>query len=296
VRNILSCILIFLSTSVFSENDSIYTIKARFLQDSFRIGEHIQYCVTAHYPKTKVAVFPDSSFQYFPFEYIQKIYFPTKSDSLYAIDSVIYILSCYEIKNKQYLSVPITFIDNADTIRKIAQSDSIFLIHLVKNAAAVDLIDEAHLSKVPKRFNYPYVLTEFIVFLFLVYILYTIFGKMIVTRYRLFILRRSHNRFIKDFDKLTDRFNDNIDLRLIEQTLALWKNYLTRLEAKPINTYTTKELILLYDQESLESSLQSLDRNVYGGMITKDTSEALQVIKRFTNRRFQLRRREITSG
>ena len=296
MRKLAIIILSLLSISVIADIKPNYHIHGYFLQDSFRIGEEIKYCVTASYPKDQAAIFPDSSFRYFPLDYIRKIYFPTHSDSLYSTDSIIYYLSGFEIYNKQYLSIPILFVHNSDTIRKYTIRDSISLIHLVKTSSDHELRDQAFLTDVSEQFNYPYVLSEFVAIVLMLYVLYAIFGKIIVKRYSLFILRRSHNKFIKDFDKLTDRFNTDIDLRIIEQTLALWKSYLTRLEGKPINTYTTKELILLYDQEALEASLQSLDRNVYGGMITKDTSDALQVIKRFTNRRFQIRRREITGG
>lgn len=275
---------------------SRYTLKAYFIKDSFRIGERIRYSVTARYPKSEVAIFPDSSFNYAPFEFIEKIYYPTRSNSEYAVDSVVYIVSSFEIFNRQYLSMGIRFVNKTDTVVIHTERDSIHLIHLVKSSLVSDLTDQAKLTDTPADTNYPYILITIVACLLFLYLLYTIFGKIIVRRYRLFIVQRSHNRFIKEFDKLTNDFLDHTELRVIEQTLSLWKNYLTRLESKPINTYTTKELIHLYDQEALESSLQSLDRNVYGGLVTKDSNEALQVIKRFTNRRFQLRRREIIVG
>ena len=166
----------------------------------------------------------------------------------------------------------------------------------MKSDSEKDIKADAALVPTPTKFNYPYVIAIWALVLICLFVLYRIFGKIFVTRYRLFILRRAHNRFIKEFDLLATNFTFSTDLRLIEQALAIWKNYLTRLESKPINTYTTKELIELYDQEELESTLQSLDRNVYGGLVTKDTNDALQTIKRFTNRRFQLRRRIITGG
>ncbi|MBC7450157.1 MAG: hypothetical protein H7259_01565, partial [Cytophagales bacterium] len=216
---------------------SRYTLKAYFIKDSFKIGERIRYSVTVRYPKSEVAIFPDSSFNYAPFEYIDKIYYPTRTESDYVIDSVLYILSGYEVFNHQYLAMHIRFVNKTDTITVHTDKDSIHLIHLVQPGFTGDLTDQAQLTDTPVETNYPYIITTIVVGLILLYILYTIFGKIIVTRYRLFVLQRAHNRFIKEFDNLTDHFIDHTELRVIEQTLSIWKNYLTRLESKPINTY-----------------------------------------------------------
>lgn len=284
------------SAAVNAQTDTSYRIRSSFEKDSFFIGEHVSFNLRIRYPKDQIAVVPDSGYNYGPFEYVNKIYFPTKSDSVFAYDSIIYILSSYELVNPQYLSLPVKFIINKDTTKLESITDSIFLKKLVTSTSEKDVKADATLVPTPKEFNYPYVLATCISIALFLYILYRIFGRIILLRYRLFILSRAHNKFMKEFDVLAMNFKSSTDLRLIEQALAIWKNYLTRLENKPINTYTTKELIQLYDQEELESTLQSLDRNVYGGLVTKDSNDALQTIKRFTNRRFQLRRRIITGG
>ena len=174
--------------------------------------------------------------------------------------------------------------------------DSVAFKRLIKSTLHKDVLGDTQIISTIQKFNYPYFIAAVLGLFLLLFILYKIFGKIIIKRYRLIILNTSHKKFIREYDILAAEFKRTADLRMIEQTLAVWKNYLTRLESKPINTFTTKELIGLYDQEELESTLQSLDRNVYGGVATKDSNDALQTIKRFTNRRFQIRRREITNG
>lgn len=296
MRNFLLIVFLLCAAVTVAQPDTGSKISAVFEKDSFQIGEHIQYMLSVKYPKDQIALVPDSGFNYYPFEYINKKYIPTRTDSLFAYDSIVYILASYEVIPTQYLLVPVKFIVETDTVQQFTSTDSIFLQRLVKIDSEKDVIADARLQDTPEAFNYPYIIALWASALLIVFFLYKLFGRFILIRYRLFILKRTHNRFIKEYDLLAAQFEQSTDLRIIEQTLAIWKNYLTRLENKPINTYTTTELILLYDQEELESTLQSLDRNVYGGLVSKDTKDALQTIKRFTNRRFQLRRRDITGG
>ena len=289
--------LFFLSIgSVGAQVPATYNVEASFEEDSFRIGQHLHYRLSITYPKDRVAIIPDSAFNYFPFEFITKVYYPTRTDSLYAYDSIIYTLASYETLKTQRLSLPVSFFINKDTVKLVSTTDSVLINRLITAESEKDVQVDAALLSTIEKFNYPYLIAWTIGVLLLLFILYKIFGKTVIKRYKLIVLSTAHNKFIKEYEVLAAQFKNSADLRIIEQTLAIWKNYLTRLENKPINTFTTKELILLYDQEELESTLQSLDRNVYGGVVTQDTNDALQTIKRFTNRRFQLRRREIANG
>lgn len=296
MRKFFLLLLSFISLLSVAQTDSNYYVHGKFIEDSLYIGENIRFTLSVKYPKSQIAIFPDSSFRYFPFEYLKKKYIPTRTDSLFAYDSVIYVLATYEIVNKQFLSLPVKFVTKKDTATFYSLRDSISLKRFVNEYSERDVQADATLIAMPKKLNYPYLIALVLSILIILFILYKMFGAIFITRYKLFILRRAHNNFIKDYDELVIQFNGTKELRLIEQILTSWKNYLTRLEDIPINTYTTKELIHLFEQEELESTLQSIDRSVYGGMITTDINDSLQVIKRFTNRRFQTRRRVITGG
>ncbi|WP_299252804.1 hypothetical protein [uncultured Cytophaga sp.] len=280
----------------FAHGQENYTVKGAFIEDSFRVGQLVHYHLRISYPKEQIAIVPDSAYTFSSFEYVAKSYFPTRTDSLFAYDSIQYILTSFNLDTIQYLQLPISFFKGKDTLKLNTLRDSVAFKRLIKSTLHKDVLGDTQIISTIQKFNYPYFIAAVLGLFLLLFILYKIFGKIIIKRYRLIILNTSHKKFIREYDILAAEFKRTADLRMIEQTLAVWKNYLTRLESKPINTFTTKELIGLYDQEELESTLQSLDRNVYGGVATKDSNDALQTIKRFTNRRFQIRRREITNG
>lgn len=296
MRSLFIFLFIIFCGSASAQEPSSYNVEASFQEDSFRVGQYLHYRLSIMYPKERVAIIPDSAFNYSPFEYITKRYYPTRTDSLYAYDSIIYTLASYETTKIQYLGLPISFFINKDTLKLFSISDSVCIKRLITAESEKDVQADASLLSTIDKFNYPYLIAGLISVLLILFILYKIFGKIVIKRYKLIVLSAAHNKFIKEYELLTSQFKNSADLRIIEQTLAIWKNYLTRLESKPINTFTTKELILLYAQEELESTLQSLDRNVYGGLVTKDSNDALQTIKRFTNKRFQIRKKEISNG
>ena len=273
-----------------------YRIEASFKEDSFRLGQLLHFHLNISYPKDRVAIIPDSAYNFSPFEYVTKTYITTQIDSLYAYDSIVYTLSSFEINSVQRLTVPLAFFKGKDTLKFNTATDSVFNKRLINFNVNATLQEDTQLLSTIQKINYPYLIAGALVLLLTLLILYKLFGKIIIKRYRLIILNTTHKKFIKEYDVLASDFKKTADLRMIEQTLGVWKNYLTCLESRPINTFTTKELIGLYDQEELQSTLQSLDRNVYGGVASKDSNDALQTIKRFTNRRFQIRRREITNG
>jgi hypothetical protein len=293
VLKFVSSILFVLMSLTHAHGQENYTIKGTFTEDSFRVGQLLHYQLRISYPKDRIAIVPDSAYNFSPFEYVAKSYSPTRTDSLLAYDSIQYTLASFNLDTIQYIRLPISFFKGKDTIKLNTFIDSAALKKVVASTLHKDVRDDTKIASTNHKFNYPYLIASIISFILLLFILYKSFGEIIIKRYRLIILNTTHKKFIREYDILATEFKNTADLKMIEQTLAIWKNYLTRLESKPINTFTTKELIALYDQEELESTLQSLDRNVYGGVATKNSNDALQTIKRFTNRRFQIRRREI---
>jgi hypothetical protein len=103
----------------------------------------------------------------------------------------------------------------------------------------------------------------------------------------------NHQRFIKDFDEQIQQFTHNKKSTDLEKCITLWKSYLTRLEAKPYTTLTTTELKDMQDMEDVITPLRNLDRFLYGGLRQNETIESLNALRRFSNRRFLKKKKEV---
>ncbi|HET9053766.1 MAG TPA: hypothetical protein VFM90_06330, partial [Cyclobacteriaceae bacterium] len=62
-----------LQLSVFAQE---IKVSAGFVKDSVAIGEPVAYYLTARYPESVMALFPDSTFGFSPFEFGNKQFFP----------------------------------------------------------------------------------------------------------------------------------------------------------------------------------------------------------------------------
>ena len=102
-----------------------------FHKDSVKIGEALPYSLWVRYPKTHDVAFPDSLFDFSPFELEKRDYFTTKSDSLASLDSVVYYFTTFEIDTVQYLTLPVYLINEYDSTTLYTATDSIILDHVV---------------------------------------------------------------------------------------------------------------------------------------------------------------------
>lgn len=133
--------------------------KGAFQEDSVKIGIPFPYTLSVKYSRDLSIIFPDSLFNFSPFEYERKEYYTTKSDSLESLDSVVYYLSTFEIDSIQYLSLPIFQINGKDTLSYFAKRDSIFLIELIEQIPdSVQLKENTSYLHLSTEFNYPYFL------------------------------------------------------------------------------------------------------------------------------------------
>ena len=74
------------------------------------------------------------------------------------------------------------------------------------------------------------------------------------------------------------------------------KEYLSELEDEPINTYTTTEIITLYNKEELKISLQEIDRYIYKGEVASNTEDALENLSRFSSQEYKRIREGLQRG
>ena len=272
-------------------------VQGYFTADTIKIGQPVKYyLVFRHAPSTEV-LFPDNKFDFSPFELIKKEFFPTATDSSGSTDSVIYVLRTFDIGEPISYTLPVFILSEQDTIIKKAIADTVLVkeyIHQLPDS--LKLMENTSFNVVKKEINYPYYIAGGTISLLLLFFLFVFFGKPLTKRYRLFLVRRTHVIFLRQFQRLEREYKKNGSITVIEDAVSVWKNYLSRLEDKPINTYTTTEISVLFNKEELKESLKTIDRTVYGGFITNEAETALSYLKKFSNKRFQKRKKEINNA
>jgi hypothetical protein len=286
-------LFIFSVISLISYGEEIFP-NGKFLKDSIKIGEPIKYSLSVYHSSSTPILFPDTLYNFSPFELIRKEYFPTRTKGKTSFDSAIYIMRTFDLKSSQVISLPVYSINEGDSSSYYSHLDTVHLIeYLPEVPISLDLQVQADFVPVKKRINYPYFIAYSSIVFVVGLILYFLFGKTVKRRYNLFKVRSDHVSFEKNYNKLQKEFDKEKGPFTIEQALSIWKAYLARLENKPINTYTSTEIIHLYDKEELKNGLTIIDRAIYGGVISDEAAKALVILKRFSNRQYHIRKREI---
>ena len=234
-----------------------------FLSDSIKIGEEVIYSLSIEYPRDNNVIFPDSLYDFAPFEYIKKTEFFTSSDSVKSFDSILYHLSTFEIDPVQKLGLPVFLTAEGDSISYYAAEDSIFLQQLITQMPdSIALKENSEYVNVKLAFNYPYLIFGLSIFLLLLIAVALIFGRQISKRLRLYRLKKRHEKFLLVFNQRLAQTQDKKEDA--ESLLLIWKKYMEKLENAPFTKLTTKEIVRIQPNESLKVNLKDIDKGIYG--------------------------------
>lgn len=268
-----------------------------FLSDTVRIGEPTQYSLVLKHPKTTEIYFPDSASNFYPFEFISKKYFPTFTIDSISTDSVVYTLRTFEVREMLEMGLPVQVVHDDDTSRIFAIPDQIVVKQYIReDMDSLQLKTTSELFPMKGKINYPYILIFAGIGLLLVWMLYRVFGKTILRNYRLYNMYKNHIQFIRDFENMKNECLEDPSILRIEKALGAWKDYLSELEQEPIYTYTTTEIISLYNQDELKQSLQEIDRYIYKGEIASNTADVLDTLSRFSSIEYKRIREDLQRG
>ncbi len=262
-------------------------VNGGFIEDSLLIGDDVNYFITASYPAGLEMVFPDSGYDFSPFEYAAKSYFPTVVDAAVAYDSTVYTIQSYEIDPVQYLQLPVYILTDNDSTILSTPSDSIYFIELAPVVTdTTRLIANADYQSVNRQFNYPLLWiilgTSGVLFILAL----VIFGKKIIRLFRLKRLKKDHEKFLERLSEYINKLKMSPESSLAEETLTTWKKYQEKLEKYPFTTYTTKEILSRDFASELEHPLKSIDRLVYGKQQMKNVYQDFQQIEDFARHRY----------
>ncbi|MDQ3394742.1 MAG: hypothetical protein M3512_11610 [Bacteroidota bacterium] len=270
--------------------------KGNFLTDSIMVGERVLYTLAVKYPRNIQLIFPDSTYNFYPFEFIGKKLAPTKSDNAFSYDSVSYELSSFELEKVQTLSLPVFILSSGDSVEVFAKADTVFLVEMIHSEPDTLSVKEYITHwEVTSDFNYAIfwaaVIGVAVVFLGT----FLLFGKIIIEKIKLYKLKKAHARFKYMYSKQLESFKNNKQQNP-EELLIVWKKYMEELENMPYTKQTSKEIVINTENEGLKTSLKSIDRSIYGNLLDQDLFHSLKFLSEYSENRYNKKVQEVTHG
>lgn len=270
--------------------------KGEFLQDSMAIGEPIQYSLSVKYPADFQILMPDSLYNYEPFEYSRKQYFPTQSDSIQSFDSVVYTLTSFEIDKIQSLKLPIFIIQGDDSTAVYAELDSIILEEQIEVVSdSLKMKTDAIITKLDKDFNYPYLIAFLIALGIVALLIIIFFGKKIRKKWRIWRLNKRHQKFRESFETKLSSVG-NMSVEKIEKLLYSWKKHAEFISNSPYRKLTSKEIYQMQKDEKLYQNLKDIDRTIYSSKGRDNATESFQFLLNYADVILEERIKAIADG
>ncbi|MCI0751923.1 MAG: hypothetical protein L0Y35_08800 [Flammeovirgaceae bacterium] len=298
VKTLLFFFFFVMSAVSFSQSVTVY---GSFQKDSIAIGEPVVYSLAARYTSNQNILFPDSTYNFSPFEFSKKIFFPTKTTEGYSFDSAVYYLSTFEVDSIQYLSLPVFTVHPSDCTVTSALRDSILLREMVAlmppdtvSAQNLPLKVDLLYNPVDYLLNYPVIGLVVGGLLILILIIWLIFGKRIKKYFSIKKLRRNYHTFITDYNSMIGKVTSQFSPEGTEHALARWKRYMEVLESKPYTKITTREAMKLFNDQTLVTTLSKLDAAVYGHNTLVE--EPLKNLGQYAEQKFNAKLEAIKHG
>ncbi|WP_375581427.1 hypothetical protein ABWH96_10620 [Marivirga tractuosa] len=270
--------------------------KGKFLQDSMAIGEPIQYSLSIRYPADFQILMPDSLYDYAPFEYTRKQFFPTRTDSIQSFDSVVYTLTSFEIDKVQNLKLPVFIIQGEDSTAVYAEMDSIYLEEQIPVVSdSLQMKTDTIISKLDRDFNYPYLIAFLIALGIVILLVIIIFGKKLRKKWRIWRLNKRHKKFRISFEEKLSSVGE-MPVEKIEKLLYTWKKHAEFISKTPYAKLTSKEINQLQQDEELYENLKSIDKTIYSSKGRQNATEAFQFLLNYTDVILEERIKAIADG
>lgn len=291
---------IFFTTFGFTQQDSItYKPKLKFLTDTLLLGKPVPVAFSFEYPKHWQVVFPDTAYQYSPFEWHKKDFFPTQTQGSISKDSAIFWLKSFEIEPVQKLRLPAFYIQpNGDSVSIFSNIDSIFLKQYIHSTRldTIALKANTQYAVLPTKPNFHAWVIGLVTSFFVLAIVWLFFGDWIKKQIILLNLKRKQVLFEDNFEKEMLKIRTRKRLKDIEQALILWKKHLEQIEGEPYSSFTSSEIVEVLQIEKLAESLQNIDRAIYGTIVEESLDKDLAFLKALAKERYRLKKQVIKNG
>jgi hypothetical protein len=264
-----------------------------FLTDSIEVGKPVYFSLSVrHKPETEV-FFPDSTFDFSPFEIISKKSFVSSTDQRGSLDSAVYHLVSFDVSRVQSLRLPVFVFQKKDCTAVFTQPDSVFLVksNRVDLKKKPVLAEETGLAPLSREFNFSVLIGSLALIIGVVGSIYWVFGQDIYKQWQLLKLQRRHLEYVRSFNRLMRSAREKNNIKDAEKAIIIWKNYLERLEKKPFATYTTREIMDNMPDDELAEALKNMDSIVYGQGKTGNMDVYLEVLKTGATRLYRRKRK-----
>lgn len=288
----------FLAWKVASFGQHLPLPKAFLLKDSIQIGEPFQLTLFLNYPAKTTVLFPDTSYDFSPFELVKKDYFPTKTIGEWSRDCVIYDLATYLPDSVFKLKLPVFEVTNGDSSAYFSNEVQAFLKPSMPRQAPANLQpeEETDLLAVPKSINYPYIILGMAAVVGLLLLFNIFFDRPIQKFIYLFLEKRRYDTFMRQFEKLSRAMERELLIERMENLIVNWKKYLERIDGRPFTSYTSAEFFKELKDNTLKENLMEVDRWIYGGLEMKNWKNNVTYFRRISDQMYQQKRERIRNG
>lgn len=272
-------------------------VRGGFIQEGMKLGEPVNFWMSARYPGNVELLLPDSNYSFSPFEFAGRRYFESRLQDQTIIDSVVYTLQSYEIDRVQYLDLPAFVLRSGDTTELRTSTDSVLLFQLTKDVSDTTRLKEnLAYQDVPTYFNYPLWSIIFGGLAIVVVAVFLIFGGRIRRTLKLRKLRKEYRIFSEHLNAYIHTLKTEPEHHTAEKAISEWKRFLETLEETPFSKLTTKEIVAMDYTSELRDTLRNIDRSVYGHLRKEDLYKDFQAVEDFTQHRYAVVTDRIKNG
>ena len=237
--------------------------KGYFENNSTMTGKPINFSLVYEHRNDKDVIFPDSTYDFSPFTFLNIKYNPTYFRNNLTVDSVVYTLVCYEVDSVVGLSLPITIAHSKQKLFSEKKYISLNKIISKNDLQNPKLKSESSEFEIPMDFNFPKLLYFLLILSVSGFVFYQLFGKLINRYAKIYFFYTHQVDYTKNFKRLQKKPKDHKNLG---EALVLWKTKMEHLTKAPFSSMTSKEIIERLPSEKLEEALKEFDMAIYGGI------------------------------
>lgn len=269
-------------------------VSGYFTQDSAQLGERVGFVLKANYPESAQLIFPDSTFDFSPFVFLEKKTFVSMTSKGVTLDSTIYFLSNFSLEPSSFLSLPVFELDRYDSVTYFTNEAELKLkLNLDSIPEQLQFKENNVYQPLDKPFNW-FVFSTVIGGILLSFgILFFVFADRIK---RLFRKNREKLRWLqfeRKWKKLAESLQQNPNQTLADEAIGLWKGYLEHLRSQPIQEWTSSEIAAALEDTEVFKALRSIDLIIYADD-EGDTSAATTYLLEVARANYQATLNQIT--